>query len=91
MILALHQTTSAGAGYRKSLEDWSRARIKYVELSNVLLDEFLRTEHLALARRVLTELGLTPVQRAAGLTGLWEPNPDRHASLEKLKNVARLT
>ena len=37
MMLA---TTSAEAGYRKSLEGWSRAVIKYVELSNMLLDEF---------------------------------------------------
>src|SRR6516164_9015435 len=84
MMLAMHQTTSAGAGYRKSLEGWSRAGIKYVELSNVLLDEFLKTEDLAAARRVLTDLGLTPVQGATGVTGLWEPN--RYASIEKLKN-----
>jgi len=25
MMLAMHQNTSAGAGYRKSLEGWSRA------------------------------------------------------------------
>ena len=86
MMLAIHQTTSAGAGYRKSLEGWSRAGIKYVELSNVLLDEFLKTEDLAAARRVLTDLGLTPVQGATGVTGLWEPNPNRNASIEKLKN-----
>lgn len=85
MMLAMHQTTSAGAGYRKSLEGWSRAGIKYVELSNVLLDEFLKTDDLAAARRVLTDLGLTPVQGATGVTGLWEPNPNRYASTEKLK------
>ena len=84
MMLAMHQTTSAGAGYRKSLEGWSRAGIKYGELSNVLLDEFLKTEDLAAARRVLTDLGQTPVQGATGVTGLWEPN--RYASIEKLKN-----
>jgi sugar phosphate isomerase/epimerase len=86
MMLAMHQTTSAGAGYRKSLEGWSRAGIKYVELSNVLLDEFLKTEDLTAARRVLTDLGLIPVQGATGVTGLWEPNPNRNASIEKLKN-----
>jgi sugar phosphate isomerase/epimerase len=86
MMLAMHQTTSAGAGYRKSLAGWSRAGIKYVELSNVLLDDFLKTEDLPAARRVLTDLGLTPVQGATGVTGLWEPNPNRYASIEKLKN-----
>src|ERR1700686_5862416 len=85
MTLALHQNTSAGAGYRKSLEGWSRAGIKYVEITDTLLDEFLKTDDLPAARRVLTDLGLTPVHAATGVTGLWEPNPNRTASLENLK------
>jgi 2-keto-myo-inositol isomerase len=85
MTLAIHQNTSAGAGYRKSLEGWSRAGIKYVELTSALLDEFLKTDSLAAARRVFTDLGLTPVHGATGVTGLWEPNPNRAASLEDLK------
>jgi hypothetical protein len=43
MMLATRQTTSAGAGYRKSLEGWSRAGIEYVKLSNVLLDDLLKS------------------------------------------------
>ena len=31
MTLAIHQNTSNGAGYRKSLEGWARAGIKDVE------------------------------------------------------------
>jgi len=85
MTLAIHQNTSAGAGYRGSLEGWSRAGIKYVEITNGLLDEFLKTESLAAARRVLTDLGLTPVSGACGVGGLWEPNPNRAASLENFK------
>jgi sugar phosphate isomerase/epimerase len=85
MTLAMHQNTSAGAGYRKSLEGWSRAGIKYVELTNTLLDDFLKTEDLPAARRVLTDLGLTAVHGATGTTGLWEPNSTRNASLENLK------
>jgi 2-keto-myo-inositol isomerase len=85
MTLAVHQNTSAGAGYRKSLEGWSRAGIKYVELSNTLLDEFLKTDDLPAARRVLTDLGLTVVHGATGVAGLWEPNPNRAGSLENLK------
>jgi sugar phosphate isomerase/epimerase len=85
MTLALHQTTCAGAGYRKSLDGWSRAGVKYVELSNVLLDDFLKSENLPAARRVLTDLGLTAVQGATGVTGLFEPNPERSASLDQLK------
>lgn len=85
MIIAMHQNTSAGAGYRNSLEGWSRAGIKNVELTNTLLDDFLKTDSLPAARRVLTDLGLTAVQGATGVTGLWEPNPNRAASLENLK------
>ena len=85
MTLVLHQNTSAGAGYRGSLEGWSRAGIKYVELTNTLLDGFLKTDSLAAARRVLTDLGLTPVCGACGVLGLWEPNPNRPAVLENFK------
>jgi sugar phosphate isomerase/epimerase len=85
MTLAIHQNTSAGAGYRNSLEGWSRAGIKYVELTPRLLDDFLKTDSLAAARRVLTDLGLTPVSCACGVQGLWEPNPNRAASIENLK------
>jgi 2-keto-myo-inositol isomerase len=85
MTLAIHQTTSAGAGYRKSLEGWSRAGIRFVELSNAPLDDFLKTDDLAAARRILADLGLTAVQGATGVTGLWEPNANRSASFENLK------
>ena len=85
MTLAIHQNTSAAAGYRKSLEGWSRAGIRHVEITAALLDEFLKTDSLASARRVLTDLGLTPVSAACGVTGLWEPNPKHAASLDDLK------
>src|SRR5438309_1732264 len=85
MTLAMHQNTSAGAGYRKSLEGWSRAGIKNVEITNTLLDDFLKTDSLPAARRVLSDLGLTAVHGATGVTGLWEPNPTRAESLENLK------
>lgn len=85
MTLAMHQNTSAGAGYRESLEGWARAGIKYVEITNTLLDGFLKNDSLAAARRVSTDLGLTPVCGACGVTGLWEPNPKRSALLENFK------
>ena len=85
MTLAMHQNTSAGAGYRKSLEGWARAGITQVEITNTLLDDFLKTDSLAAARRVLADLGQTAVQGGTGVTGLWEPNPDRLASLVNLK------
>src|SRR6266849_5271858 len=85
MTLAIHQNTSAGAGYRGSLEGWARAGIKYVELTNTQLDGFLKTDSLDAARRVLTDLGLTPVSAACGVGGLWTPSPDRTAAIENLK------
>ena len=85
MTLAMHQNTSNGAGYRKSLEGWARAGIKDVEITNVLLDEFLKTDSLASARGLITDLGLNLVHGATGVTELWEPNPNRAAALENLK------
>ena len=85
MALCLHQNTSAAAGYRKSLEGWARAGIKNVELTNTMLDEFLKGDSLAAARRVYTDLGLTAVHGATGAGGLCEPNPNRAAALENLK------
>jgi sugar phosphate isomerase/epimerase len=85
MTLAIHQNTSSGAGYRASLEGWARAGITHVEITNTLLDGFLKSDSLAAARRVLTDLGLTPVSGACGVGGLWEPNPNRAAALENFK------
>ena len=85
MTLSIHQNTSAAAGYRKSLEGWARAGIKNVEITAQLLDDFLKTDSLASARRVLTDLGLTPVSCACGVQNLWEPNPNHAAAIESLK------
>jgi 4-hydroxyphenylpyruvate dioxygenase len=85
MSLAIHQNTSAAAGYRASLEGWARAGIKNVEITAALLDAFLKTDTLAAAKRVLTDNGLTAVSAACGVGGLWEPNSNHAASLENLK------
>lgn len=82
MLLAIHQNTSRAAGYRGSLEGWARAGIRYVELSDRLLDGFLASETLPAARRVMTDLGLIPVCAAATLRDIWIPGPSRKASLE---------
>ena len=82
MLLAIHQNTSRAAGYRGSLEGWARAGIRYVELNDGLLDEFLERDTLAGARRVLGDLGLTPVSGAAALQDIWIPGPERAASLD---------
>jgi len=85
MTLCLHQNTSAAAGYRQSLEGWSRAGIKNVELTGQVLDGFLKTDTIEAARRVVTDLGLTPVSCAAGLADFWNPNPGRAAALDAWK------
>lgn len=85
MTLCIHQNTSRGAGYRKSLEGWAKAGIKYVEITDAMLDEFLKTDTIAAAKSVLTDLGLTPVSAAAVLQDIWIPGPARAASLETWK------
>lgn len=82
MQLAMHQNTSRGAGFRGSLEGWARAGIQFVELTDVLLDEFLGNDTLEGARALLADLALTPVSAAAVLPDVWIPGPARAASLE---------
>ncbi len=85
MTLSLHQFTSARAGYRGSLEGWSKAGIRQVEPSASALDDFLKSNSLASAKRVLTDNGLTVVSGAVGVTGLWEPNPSFAQNLEAFR------
>jgi len=85
MTLSMHQQTSAAAGYQKSLEGWARAGIKNVELTAASVDAFVKTDSLPAARRLLTDLGLTPVSSASGTFGIWEPGPMRAAAVENFK------
>ena len=85
MKLSLHQFTSAGAGYTKSLQGWAKAGITLVEPVSGLLDEFLKTGTLAEAKRIITDNGQTVVCAALGVTGLWEPNPKFNENLETFK------
>ena len=82
MQLAMHQNTSREAGFRGSLEGWARAGIRYVEVTDMLLDGFLESDTLAGARRLLDDLDLTPVSAAAVLPDVWIPGPARAASLD---------
>ena len=85
MSLCIHQNTSRAAGYRKSLEGWARAGIKNVEITDVMLDEFLKTEDLPAARKVVTDLGLTPVSCAAVQPDFWLPSANRAALVDTWK------
>lgn len=85
MTLAMHQFTSAAAGYRKALEGWAKAGIRHVEPSAVALDDFLKTDTLASAKRVLTDNGLTIVCGVTGVLGLIDPNPKFEENLNLFK------
>ena len=81
----MHQFTSARAGYRKSLEGWAKAGIRDVEPAAGLLDDFLKTDTLASAKRILTDNGLNIVSGVSSVTGLWEPNPNFSKNLDAFK------
>src|SRR5215813_9945312 len=85
MTLCIHQNTSRAAGYRKSLEGCAKAGIKNAEITDVMLDDFLKTDTIAAAKSVITDLGLTPVSSAAVLQDIWIPGPARAASMETWK------
>jgi len=85
MTLSMHQTTSARAGYRKSLEGWAKAGIRDVEPTAAVLDDYLKTDSLASAKRILSDNGLTIVSGAIGVTGLWEPNPNFAKNLDAFR------
>jgi len=89
MKICLHQTTSAAAGYRRSLEGYAKAGIKYVEIIPPHLEEFARKEGLPAARRLLSDLGLTAVS-SGDVRGLAEPNPNRAKALDDLKAKAAM-
>src|SRR5688500_10933151 len=85
MTLCMHTNTSSAAGYRGALEGWAKAGITQVELNAALVEEFLKSDTLEAARRVLTDNGLTPVHGAVGVNRLLEPNPNHAAAIDALK------
>ena len=85
MTLCIHTNTSSASGYRRALEGWAKAGIKNVELNAALVDDFLKTDTLEGARKVLADNGLTPVHGAVGVNGLLEPNPNHAAAIDGLK------
>ncbi len=89
MTLCIHTNTSSGAGYRGALEGWAKAGIKEVELNAALVEDFLQTDTLAGARRVLADNGLRAVHGAVGVTGLLEPNPNHAAALDTQVDAAQ--
>lgn len=84
MHLCMHQTSSVSAGFRKSLEGWSRAGIKYCELTSQAVDPFVNSDGAAAARSLMSDLGLTPVSCGSSV-GIWEPNANRVTALDNVK------
>ena len=82
MVLSIHQTTSQRAGYRKILEGWAKAGIKYCEVSDRILDDFIKTDSLAAAKSVITDNGLTMVSGASVLQDFWNKNAGFAAQME---------
>ena len=80
MLLSMHQNTTRAAGYRRSLEGWAKAGIQYVELGAPQLAAFLENDSLSAARRLLADLGLTPVSAAVVLPDIWIPRPRRETN-----------
>ncbi|HWD98680.1 MAG TPA: sugar phosphate isomerase/epimerase [Bryobacteraceae bacterium] len=89
MTLCIHQTTSAPAGFRKSLEGYSRAGIKQVEVIGPHLDAFVKTDGMPVAKRLLSDLGMKAVSHG-GVRGLWDPGPEHSRALEGLKHQAEM-
>jgi sugar phosphate isomerase/epimerase len=85
MVLSIHQNTSRSAGFRGSLEGWAKAGIKYVELADTALDEWLKTETTATAKKLVGDLGLTAVSSASVIGSLWLPGPQHAAAIETWK------
>jgi 2-keto-myo-inositol isomerase len=89
MTLCLHQTTSAAAGYRRSIEGYAKAGIKYVEVIPQHIEAFVKTDGMPAAKRLLSDLGLKAVS-SGGVRGLAEPGPGRAKALEELKSRVEL-
>ncbi len=87
MFLCMHQTTSAAAGFRASIEGYARAGIQYVELTMPLVEEFVTRESVAAAKRLIADLGLKAVS-CGSVRGLAEPYAGRTQALEELKRAA---
>jgi 2-keto-myo-inositol isomerase len=85
----MHQTTSAAAGYRKSLEGYAKAGIKYVEVIPPHFQPFIKEEGLPAAKRLLSDLGLKAVSSGA-VRGLWDPGPEHAKTVETFKPIVEM-
>ena len=87
--LCMHQTTSASASFRQSLEGYAKAGFRMVEVIPPKVAEYAKVEGIAGAKRLLGDLGMKAVS-SSGVRGLAEPNPARAKILEDLKSTSEL-
>ena len=88
MQLCMHQTTSTAAGYRKSLQGYARAGIKYVEVIFPHLEPFVKTEGMPAARRYIRPWSDRRIGwRSTGTLGA--PTPTRARAVEEMKRLVR--
>lgn len=89
MGLCIHQTTSLAAGYRRSLEGYAKAGIRYVEVIPAHVRDFVKQDGTAAAKRLLSDLGIKAAS-SGGVSGLAEPSPRRAAAIEQLKSTVEM-
>ena len=84
MFVCMHEASSEGFDFKTAMEGYAKAGIRAVEPNLLKVKEFADKESPATARRLLDDLGLTPVSSSNQL-GLPEPGDQRAESVEQLK------
>src|SRR5215472_7565626 len=85
----VHQVSSSGFDYKTSLEGYSKAGIRAVEVVLAKAKEFADKESPQAARRLLDDLGLKAASTSNHI-GAVEPNPNRAKNLDDLKAKCEL-
>jgi 2-keto-myo-inositol isomerase len=85
----VHQVSSNRFDYKTSLEGYSKAGIRAVEVVLAKAKEFADKESPQAARRLLDDLGLKAAS-TSNHTGAIEPSPDRAKNLDDLKAKCEL-
>ena len=84
LFVCMHEATSAAHDFRAAMDGYSRAGIRAVEVDLIKVREFVGQRSPDVARRLLADLGLTPVSSSNQLF-LDEPGPRRAQAIEDLK------
>lgn len=84
LFVCMHEISSDSFDFKTAMEGYAKAGIRAVEPALTKVREFAQKESPAAAKRLLDDLGLTPVSSSNQL-GLPEPSETRAKSLEDLK------